>query len=526
MYFIMSNSRQTLYSRLVDAAREHPAAIALEADGSRFTYARLADLADRAAATILSGSRGKASVVAIDCRARSNAYIAYLGALWAGATVVPLNPGFPIARNSAIMETAHPDVVVYDEPTHDQAKILAMPTNSVPIMISHESLPKTMISRQKLVEGSCATPNDVAYILYTSGSTGRPKGVPIRHSNLCDYLEWCSVQFEIGPGTRVSQGFDLTFDLAALCMFGSWFKGGTVVDLNQDDLLVPSRTVMLRGLTHWFSVPSVIRLAEGLTGLEPGSITGLRWSIFAGDQLEIDSAKSWARAAPNSRLENLYGPTEVTITCTGYALPPLSEEWPSTSNGTVPIGLPHPGLEAALIGDGRSRSKDGELCIRGYQRFDGYVGGSRSEGRFIDISSDGSFESVYGTPSEHHWYRTGDWVAWENGQLVHLGRVDEQVKVNGYRVELGEVERLLKDIPPVTNAVVVAAATRYGAELAAFVTGNVLDVEEISRYLKTLLPPYMIPAAVLHLDAIPLNSNGKVDKSLLRQRWSEHRYPV
>src|SRR5262249_18187281 len=156
--------------------------------------------------------------------------------------------------------------------------------------------------------------------------------------------------------------------------------------------------------------------------------------------LTLDQARAWAAAAPASAVENLYGPTELTITCTAYRLPGDVERWPRTPNGTVPIGrpLPHP---QAMVTAG------GQLGVRGPQRFDGYLEPNDDEGRFVD-----------------DWYRTGDRVAWHDGELVHLGRTDEQVKIGGHRIEPGEVECALREHPAVDEAAVLAIA----GELRAF----------------------------------------------------------
>ncbi|WP_369799244.1 AMP-binding protein [Micromonospora sp. M42] len=209
-------------------------------------------------------------------------------------------------------------------------------------------------------------PDEVAYLLFTSGSTGRPKGVPIRHRNVDAFLTCCRDRYPVGPGDRLSQTFDLTFDPSVFDMFVAWGGGATLVVPQPDEVLTPVRFVNERRITHWFSVPSVVSLARRMRMLSPGAMPGLRHSLFAGEALTLEQARAWAAAAPGSVVENLYGPTELTVTCTGHRLPADPADWPATSNGTVPIGDAHPGLDAILRGeDGTVGGDDGSCACTG-----------------------------------------------------------------------------------------------------------------------------------------------------------------
>ncbi|WP_369214891.1 AMP-binding protein, partial [Streptomyces flavofungini] len=377
------------------------------------------------------------------------------------------------------------------------------------------------------VPGRDAAPHDLAYLLFTSGSTGEPKGVPVRHGNVCAYLEQAVPHYGPGPGDRVSQTFDLTFDPSVLDLYAAWGTGATLVAATRGDLLRPVRFAATRALTHWNSVPSVISLAERLRALKPGSLPGLRRSMFCGEPLTLRQARAWAGAAVNSSVDNAYGPTELTVTCTGYRLPGAPGAWPDTPNDTVPIGPLHPALEGRLL--------DGELCVRGPQRFAGYLNPADNTGRFLTPDGTPYDPATPLTPA--HWYRTGDRVTTlpespdspeadgplaSGTPLIHLGRVDQQVQVHGYRVELGEVEAALRQLPGVAEAVVVALPTPDGSiELAAVHTltsGAPLaglresPHESLRESLRHRLPPYMVPARLTPVPSIPLNANGKVDR--------------
>jgi acyl-CoA synthetase (AMP-forming)/AMP-acid ligase II len=233
----------------------------------------------------------------------------------------------------------------------------------------------------------------------------------------------------------------------------------------------------------------------------------LRSSLFCGERFTLDQAHTWADAAPNSTLENLYGPTELTVTVTSYRLPRERADWPTTSNGSVPIGQVYPHL------DSRIDPENGELQVRGSQRFFGYHDAEDNEGKFVDLTAAPS-DSNSTVPGPTAWFRTGDHVVVEDGVLVHLGRLDHQVKIRGYRVELHEIETALRVWGGVDDAVVHAIAKANGqVELAAVCTGNVPAAGALRALLRPRLPAYMIPTRIVPLTRLPLNDRGKVDRT-------------
>lgn len=499
-------------------ARRYPETPALEVGAEKIRYRQLDVLADRVGAAITAAAGGAPRAVGILAERSVRAYAGYLGALRAGATVVPLNPSFPTARNAAICRAAGVDTVVVDDTGASlAAEVLADTTASLVPLTG----PRWWVDLPSTVDtgGTArpAEPDDVGYILFTSGSTGRPKGVPIRHRQLSEYLAYCADRYQIGPGSRVSQAFDLTFDPSVFDMFVAWYAGGTVVVPQSVELLMPARFIGERRISHWFSVPSVISLADRLRGLTPGCMPNLRWSLFAGEQLTLDQARAWAAAAPASTIENLYGPTELTITCTDYRLPPSVAHWPSTPNGTVPIGQPYPHLDAILIAeDGTVSADDGELCMRGNQRFDGYLDPADNRDRFVRASG-GTVSTVVGLPAEGDYYRTGDRVRWQDGELVHLGRTDQQLKVGGYRVEPGEIECVLREHPDVHEAIVLGVEAAPGrVELHAFYTGKPDTERAVQAHAQRRLPGYFVPTRLVHLTEFPTNANGKTDRGAVR----------
>lgn len=237
---------------------------------------------------------------------------------------------------------------------------------------------------------------------------------------------------------------------------------------------------------------------------------GLRWSVFIGEPFTLEQAAAWADAAPHSQIENIYGPTELTVSCTSYLLPANREEWPDGGNGTVPIGLPYPHVEILVAGADGVAAEEGELCVRGIQRFSGYLDPADNAGRFHcpELERVLAYDGTEPLTDEH-WYRTGDRVRWVDGKLVHLGRLDRQVKLRGYRMELGDIEAAIRRLPGVVDAAVVVVRDRGEPALIGFHTGA---AETSARAdLAAMLPAYMVPQRISGLAALPLNANGKTD---------------
>ncbi|MFD7813482.1 amino acid adenylation domain-containing protein [Streptomyces sp. NPDC059785] len=500
---------QTVYgwfARSADSFTGHPA---LEVDGSRLTYGELRALAERLAARLVRAHGGTPPARVGLLTGRSvTAYAGYLAVLRAGAAVVPLNPEHPPARTATIARAAGLDLLLTDTPGAGDG--LGVPELAVGdpelAVVAGDPAPAVPFPR--------AAADGIAYIIFTSGSTGTPKGVPILHRNLGAYLEHMASRYGIGPDSRLSAAFDLTFDGSVHDLFVTWAAGGTLVVPRRGQLLSPVKTVNDLRLTHWFSVPSLISFASRLGTLTPGSMPTLRWSVFGGEPLTLAAAREWQAAAPDSALEVLYGPTELTISCTAYRLPRDPADWPDTPNGTVPIGTGHPALDLLLLDEEGNPADSGELCVRGPQRFPGYLDAANNRGRFLPPEPHHPDDGA--PPGDLHWYRTGDRVAVRDGGLVHLGRTDQQVKIRGHRIELGEIEAMLRERPGVRDAIVLARLAADGEpELEAAVSGTGCDADALYAALGDRLPPYMLPRRIAVLERLPLNANGKIDRRAL-----------
>ncbi|MGD3106107.1 amino acid adenylation domain-containing protein [Streptomyces sp. YGL11-2] len=516
---------RTLYDWFTRSADRFPDAPALEVGDRTLTYRQLHDCATGVAARILAAHGRPPRRIALLASRSLTAFAGYLAALRLGAVVTPLNPAYPARRNLGVYELAGAEVLLTDDAGAAQrpefAGQLAKPGHTGLTLADDEAAAYGATAATLPAPPAPDTaPDDIAYVLFTSGSTGRPKGVPIRHRNLSPYIARNIARFEVGPGCRVSHTFDLTFDPSVFDLFVTWGGGATLVAPGRTELLTPVDYLVERGISHWFSVPSLVSVAAGLGNLPTGLATGLRYGIFIGEQLTYRQAAAWQEVAPNAVIENVYGPTELTVACTEFRLPADPDDWPATSNDTVPIGPVYDFLDTLILDEDGRPAAEGELCVRGSQRFDGYLNPADDTGRFL--SFDGERATPYdGRPplSAAHYYRTGDRVRHEDGALVHLGRLDNQVKVRGYRIELGEIEAAMRRHPAMREAVVVAVPGDGGTELVGCYTGEELKATAAMLWLRRHIPVHMVPRRLVHLAELPLNPNGKIDRPALRQRF-------
>jgi acyl-coenzyme A synthetase/AMP-(fatty) acid ligase len=304
-------------------------------------------------------------------------------------------------------------------------------------------------------------------------------------------------------------------------MFMAWESGACVCCPPERALMSPGRFIRDARLTVWFSVPSTAVFMRKLKMLKPDSYPGLRLSLFCGEPLPAEVAKAWAAAAPESVVENLYGPTELTIACTLYRWDP--ERSPEEAAlGVVPIGAPYPGMTAIVVDEELREvapGEDGELLLTGPQVTLGYW-------RDPDKTA-AAFVVPPGRDAV--FYRTGDRVRRppDDGPLTYRGRVDHQIKVLGHRVELGEVEAAIRDESGADAVVAVGwPPTPSGAGgVVAFVGELDHDVDAILAGVRRRLAPYMVPRELRLLAELPLNANGKYDRKTLLKSLEESREP-
>lgn len=491
-----------------------PGGVALRIGQQQWTFTELHEHALKVAGAIVSASPGdRQRPVGVLAGRSIGCYSGILGAGYAGAAFVPLSPVFPVRRTAEMVRRAGVRVVVAD----DQARpaVQALMTACPGLVVVAEdasardatgSAGPTVADAVPLASPAPVSPSDVAYILFTSGSTGRPKGVRITHQNMASFLTVMRERYPLETGDACSQTFDCTFDLAMFDLFVAWSAGATLVSTPPQAFVALPEFLRRHAISFWFSVPSAITLARRRGALRPGSLSSLRWSLFCGEPLVLADAREWQDAAPRSSVQNLYGPTELTIACTSFELSRGFDDAQSV-NALVPIGTLYPGLSAMLIAPGgESCEMEGELCVSGSQTSPGY----------LDTADDAD---RYFVRDSKRWYRTGDLVRYlPDGNLTYLGRVDHQVKIRGYRVELAEVEARMRAADGVDGAVTVAVGQPASVRLFAWFTGDPAAAGTIAARLKAELPEFMVPHWIQHTAEFPLNANRKVDRAELARR--------
>jgi amino acid adenylation domain-containing protein len=517
---------RSLRSGFLRSAAATPQATALVVQDVAFSFGELDAAARVWARAILDVSDRPPQRVGVFGYRSHAAYAGVLASLYAGATFVPLNPTFPCARTRAMIALADLDAIVVDAAAAAQlVEVLAGLDRCPPIVAPHADAIATpgvtaitaadLAAREPLRDLPATTPDDVAYLLFTSGSTGQPKGVPVTHGNVLHFVDFVVDRYRITAADRFSQTFDQTFDLSIFDLFAAWECGACVCAMQPIDLIAPGRFVQRHGVTVWFSVPSIPALMRRKNLLKPNVFPTLRWSLFCGEPLPRASAEAWQAAAPHSVVENLYGPTELTVAC-------LVHRWDAACspalcvNGITPIGRPFSGLTAAVLDDELRPMADGdvgELCVSGPQTVPGYWRApEKTAERFVWLA-------VKDVP--RRFYRTGDRVKrLAGGDYVYLGRTDHQVKVRGYRVELSEIEDVLLRCDGVTQAVALGWPVVDGSAegIVAFVCGGAVEPPRIADAAQRLLPDYMRPKQIMVVERMPLNSNGKIDRNQLKEQ--------
>jgi amino acid adenylation domain-containing protein len=355
--------------------------------------------------------------------------------------------------------------------------------------------------------GNLAERSSNAYILFTSGSTGTPKGVPVQHSALDAFLKaFFAMPMDLGPNDRFLQMFDLTFDLSLMSYVAPLTIGASIYTVGDEGMKYMSIFQILEDheITTALMVPSVLgHLRPFFDEIE---LPHLRYSLFCGEALSDTIATEWQQCVHNATIFNVYGPTEATIFCMTYR----HSDKAKALNGIVCIGQPMRDMSMAVVDENGKRvpiGEKGELCLAGPQLTTGYwKNEEKSKEVFIDLE---------GT----RFYRSGD-VALEDeeGDFHYLGRVDQQVKIEGFRVELSEIEHWTRTICGIPQLAAVVHSNTMGAnEIYVFIESTTpINEADIKDKLKQSIPSYMVPKKIITLERLPLNVNGKIDRKALK----------
>jgi len=486
--------------RIRAQCRRTPDGIAVLTDGVPLSYLDLDLASDRLAARLAATGARRIGLLT---GPGAETVVGVLGILKAGAAWVPMDAAHPPARLAGQLTRAGADVVVCDATTRKAARALdgTAPDHRFTLIESSaaaHALPPPVTTR----------PDDPAYVIFTSGSGGRPKGVAVTHRAMANYLDWAVTTFGYRAGDRLAQTASICFDASVRQLLAPLLVGATVVAWDRDTVRDPGE-LLLRverdQITVWSSVPT---LWERLLGAaekrpHPSDLSALRWVHVGGEELSPTHVRRWYDLfGPGQRITNLYGPTETTINATYHVI----SERPADDVTQLPIGRPVGGALVEVLGpDGRCCAPDevGEL----------YIGGVGVAGGYLDDPD--LTAAAFVERDTRRWYRSGDRAVRDaDGVLWFRGRVDDQVKLHGYRVEPGEVEAVLHRHPAVDRS----AVRVEGDRLLAWVRPRG-DAEptgaELREYLAGLLPEYLLPARVEVVPELPLTATGKIDRAAL-----------
>lgn len=493
------HGRETVHGAFEAQAHLTPQAITVRFGDEALTYRELDQRANQLAHHLRAQGVRPGHLVGLAIDPSIALLVGVLGTLKAGAAYVPLDPQYPLKRLEHMITDARPSVVLTQERTRPglpqtQAPLICVDTDWDLIAKADGAAPRVEV-----------TPTDLAYAIYTSGSTGLPKAALVEHRGVVNYLSWCLRAYDVEGGIGAPVHSSLSFDLTVTSLLAPIVAGRTTT------LLPPSLGVGSLARTaaadRDFSLIKLTPLHLELLGqqVEPARLNGwTRALVIGGENLLTRSVALWREVAPRTKLFNEYGPTETVVGCCVFEAKP-GEQY----GAAVPIGTPIQNMRLYVLDEHQAPvppGDEGELYIGGVGVARGYLNRPElTSARFLDDPLGGAGKV----------YRTGDLVrCLADGNLEFLGRLDEQVKVKGHRVELGEIESVLRGHPGIANAAVVVIGAGAAAQIVALIVarGDAPGLLALKQHCAERLPRYMVVDKIKVVESLPSTVNGKVDK--------------
>jgi amino acid adenylation domain-containing protein len=422
-------------------------------------------------------------------------------ALWLeGSSYVPLHPNWPIERCLDIAQQVNIDLII------DSSK----ETRFSEFNIIHSSIVK--FESDNLEINASISDDALAYILFTSGSTGKPKGVQLSRGNIGAFMDsFWNTGIVLDENDKCLQAFDMTFDvsvqsyLAPLCVGACCYT----IPYGQIKYIYACGLIEQQHLTFGAMAPSMLRYLKPFFGGFDAS--SLKYCILTAEACPLDLMEEWYKAAPNVELYDFYGPTEATIYCTYYKLHRGVKN--KSLNGIISIGKPMKNVIGIIVDEEMNivpNGEKGELCVSGEQVTCGYFNNPEK-------NKESFFVKEY-NGKKMRFYHTGDLCYEdEDGDIMYSGRLDHQAKIQGYRVEMGEIEFHVKQFLSGLNVVCLPFENKSGIiEIAMFIEAKEFDTTELVSYMKSKMPNYMVPNKIIFVKEFPLNGNSKIDKKYLK----------
>lgn len=478
--------------------KTHAARNAFYIDGTFYTYRQFAERISSIRGVVHNWQPNE-KVVALAFHDDIDSY-ASIFALWMeGKAYVPLHPNQPVERNKNIIAQVEAKHVLDSENNDVYADVCQV--------VHTASLEYTQENVDNWAE---ASEDNLAYILFTSGSTGIPKGVPLSRKNLAAFVDaFWNLGYQLSENDKCLQCFDLTFDLSVMSYLVPLLRGACVytIPYNVVKYFAIAQSMMEHQLTFALMTPSTIQYLRPY--FEEFEFSAMRYSLFCGEALPTDVAMEWSKCLPNAEIDNVYGPTEDTIFCTAYRLRKDGNN--VEHNGVLSIGTTMTSGKVIIVDANNNEIHDnqvGELCLSGDQLTQGYWKNPEKNAEAFWFAADGT-----------RYYRSGDLCFYgEDGNINFVGRKDSQVKINGFRIELSEIEFHARQFLGDTLVLVLAYTNSEGTQsLAMFIESSKQDSQPLKDYLASKLPPYMLPTKIIYVEKFPVNSSNKIDRSSLKK---------
>jgi amino acid adenylation domain-containing protein len=493
-----------IHQRFESSVDRNPRAVAVEMEGTALTYAELESRANRLAHALRARGAAPGTFVGVCVDRGPDLVVALMGVAKSGAAYVPLDPDYPRAHREFMLDDSGVLLVV-----SQLAHRGSIPCGTLLLDGDRELLSIMPDSRPR----SLAAPHDPCYAIYTSGSTGRPNGVVLSHRAVVNTLDWMQREFALGPSDRILFVTSPCFDLSVFDCFGMLGAGGTVVVASRRQLVDPSVLLAVlteRRITVWNSAPAaLVRLVAFFD--DTSRAPTLRLVLLSGDWIPLSLPDAVRRQFVEARVIGLGGATEAAIWSNWFPIEALDPRWSS-----IPYGRPIQNARYHVLDD-RMRPQPvgvpGDLYIGGDCLADGYL-------HRADLTREHFVTDPFSSRPGDRLYKTGDRARYfPDGNLEFLGRNDSQIKVRGFRVEIGEVEAALLSLDEVRQAVCAAFSDASGQRaLVAYVVvanGGSFDQVSVRQRVAARLPDFMVPSRVIRLDELPLSANGKVDRKAL-----------